>query len=74
MKNNRNKSFLFVIGIICLPFTLYKYYTLENSDFKYLLGVVLSLWLIYDYYIYKTNNPHILKTLKENLRNKGSEE
>ncbi|MGB3343111.1 MAG: hypothetical protein WBA61_04300 [Aequorivita sp.] len=73
MKNNTTQTFLFVIGIISLPFTLYRYYTLEHSDFKYLLGAVLSVWLIYDYYIYKTKRTHILESLKEHFRNKDSE-
>lgn len=70
MNENRKQIFLLIIGIICLPMTLYKYYTLGNSDFKYLIGVLLSLWLIYDFYIYKTNGTHFLKTIKENLRTK----
>lgn len=71
MKGNRNLNFLFIIGIICLPLILYKYYTLGDSDFKYLLGVLLCVWLIYDYHIYKSNKTHILKTLKENFKHKG---
>ncbi|AEV33691.1 hypothetical protein Oweho_2728 [Owenweeksia hongkongensis DSM 17368] len=68
MKENRKQTFLLVVGIICLPLTLYKYYTVGHSDVKYLVGVVVSIWLIYDYYIYKMNKPHILETLKGNFR------
>lgn len=70
MKENQKQFFLFVIGIICLPVTLYKYYTMENLDYIYIIGVLISLWLIYDYYIYKTKNPHILNTIKEKFINK----
>lgn len=73
MKENRIYFFLFIVGILCLPLTLYKYYTLGNQDIKYLLGGILSLWLLYDYYIYRTNKTHILQILKENFRNKDSE-
>ncbi len=72
MKENRKQTFLLIVGIICLPLTLYKYYTLGDSDFKYLLGVVLSLWLIYDYYIYKTKRTHIFDIFKSKLKDEGN--
>ena len=67
MKKNTTQTILFIIGIVCLPITLYQYFTLGDSDFKYLIGVFVSVWLIYDYYIYKTNKPHILNIIKKKL-------
>ncbi len=72
MKVDRKQILLLIVGIVCLPISIYKYYTIDKSDIKYLIGIVLSVWLIYDYYIYKTNNPHILKNLKKYFRNQES--
>jgi hypothetical protein len=74
MKESKKQVQLFIIGIVCLPFAVYKFYSSDNIDFENLVGLILSVWLIYDYYIYKTSKPHILNSLKECFMNKDSED